>query len=88
MLTETLLLCVMLHTAALASEGFDFVHEPSGAPAVAWLSEVKQNRVQKAVHAGKRPGALIDDREQVPRLTGRTGQSAYHQVHGLGEVEW
>lgn len=49
------------HTGALFPEGGDFAHKPSGALAVAWLGEVEQNRVQKAVHAGKRPGAFIDD---------------------------
>lgn len=75
------------NTGALVPKAGDFEHKFSGAPAIAWLGEVKQNRVQKAVHAGKRPGALIDDWKQVSCLAGRTRQSTHHQVQGLGEVK-
>lgn len=51
------------------------------------MSEIKENRVQEAVHAGKRPGALIDDRKQVSRGARCIRQSAHHHVHGLCDVE-
>ncbi|KAF3847815.1 hypothetical protein F7725_020843 [Dissostichus mawsoni] len=68
-------------------QGGDFAHKPSGALAIARLSEVKQNRVQKAIYAGKRPGAFIDDGEHVSSVAGRRGHGTHHQVHGLCEVK-
>lgn len=56
------LLCTIgLYTGAFVLEGGDSEHKSPGAPAVAWLCEIKQNRIQEAVHAGKRPGALVYD---------------------------
>lgn len=81
-------LLVGSHTGAFAPKGGDSEHKPSGVPPVAWLGEVEQNRIQKAVHTGKRPGALIDDWEHISHLAGCVRQRAHHQVHGLGEVKW
>lgn len=78
--------CSHSNTGAFVPEGGDSEHKLPGAPAVAWLGEVKQNGVQEAVHAGERPGALINDGKQVPGLA-RHGQRAHHQVQRLGEVE-
>lgn len=78
---------VQSHTGAVVPEGGDSEHKPLGALSVPRLGEVEQNRVQEAVHTGKRPGALIDDRKQVSGLTGHSRQRAHHQVHGLCEVE-
>lgn len=66
------------HCGSLVPDGGHSEHKLLGAVAVTWLGEVKQYRVQETVHAGKRPGALIDDGEHVPHLAGGAGQSAHH----------
>lgn len=75
------------HTGSLVPQRGDFEDEPSGTLAVARLREVEEDGIQEAVHAGERPGALVDDREQVPRGAGGAGHSAHHQVRRLRQVE-
>lgn len=76
-----------VHSHTGAFEGGDAEHESLCALAVARLGEVKQDRIQKTVHAGKRPGALVDDGEQVFGLAGSAPNAANHHVRGLGEVK-
>lgn len=77
--------CVGSHTGAF--EGGDSQHKSFCALAIAWLGKIKQDWIQKAVHAGKWPGALVDDREEVFCFTGCTGNTTDHQVHSLGQVK-
>ena len=51
--------CVYSHTGAF--KGGDLEHKSLCTLAIAWLGEVKQDWIQKTVHAGKWPGALIDN---------------------------
>lgn len=75
------------HSDTGAFEGGDSEHKSPRALAIAWPCEVKQDWVQKTVHAGKWPGALIDDREQVSGCAACTWNAANHHVRSLGEVK-
>lgn len=50
-----------VHSHTGAFEGGDSAHKPPCGLAIAWLGEVKEDWIQKTVHAGEGPGALIDD---------------------------
>lgn len=64
-------------TGAFLSDCRDFEHKPLGALPVPRLSEIEENRIQEAVHAGERPGAFINDGKQVLSFTGDIGKSAH-----------